>query len=81
MRSLLGTMEGILQQAGPLMLLHVGRYHANDNPGHTALPEDVSPLPLPGANDGYGADDEGVSDRLGAHESTKVGERLEGLYI
>ena len=81
MRSLLGTVKGILEKAGPLMLLHIGRYHANGNLGHTALAEDVGPLPLPGTDDGYGANDQGVANRLGAHESTEVGERLEGLNI
>ena len=80
MRLLLRTVKGILEKAGPLVLLHIGRHHANGDLGHTALTKDVGPLPLPGANDGHGTNDEGVADRLGAHECTEVCESLEGLY-
>ena len=79
MGAFLWAVKSSLQKAGPLMLLHIGRYHANGNLGHTALAEDVGPLPLPGTDDGYGANDQGVANCLGAHESTEVGERLEGL--
>ena len=81
MRALLGAMESILQDMSATMLLHIGRYNTNVDLGHATVTEDGFALPFPGTNDGYWTDDEGIPNGSGSHQSTEVGEGLEGLTI
>ena len=61
------------------VLLDIGGDDANVDLGQATLAENGFSFPLPGTDDGHGANDESISNGSGSHQTTEVGEGLERL--